>query len=228
MPDLTNRRFGRLRVLRRGSRSRPKRPYWLCICSCGIEKQVRSDSLTSGAVRSCGCLWRSVMSEQGIHHKPGDRFGRLRIVRQAGVAKKRGRVYLCRCDCGRRVKVQARHLRNGETQSCGCLYRDSRSRANFRHGQSPAKNANPVYDAFYRQRSWCRNSFDRQARYYHDRGIEFRFDTFQDFYREVGNKPGPDCWLVRINRDGHFEPGNLHWISVKRHRKRRKRKQQLK
>jgi hypothetical protein len=223
MPDLINRRFGRLRVLRRG-RSTPKHLYYVCRCSCGTEKQVRSDSLTSGAVRSCGCLWRSVISQLGIHHQPGERFGRLRIIRQVGVLKKRGRVYLCRCDCGKTIKVQGRHLRSRETQSCGCLYRDSRRRANFRHGQSPAKNASPVYDAFHRQRSWCRNPNDHQAQYYSQRGVEFRFSSFSEFYREVGDKPGPDCWLVRINRDGHFEPGNLHWISVKRHRRKRKRR----
>jgi hypothetical protein len=224
MPDLTNRRFDRLTVLGLGSRSTAKRVYWHCLCSCGTEKQVRSDSLTSGAVRSCGCLWRNVMSEQGVHHKPGERFGRLRVVRQAGVVKKRGRVYLCRCDCGKTIKVQGRHLRSGETQSCGCFYRHSRSTANFRHGQSRAQHTNPVYDAYYRQRGWCRNAFDRQARYYYERGIEFRFASFTEFYSEVGDKPGPDCRLMRIDRDGHFEAGNLHWVQYRK-RKRRRRQQ---
>jgi hypothetical protein len=220
--DLTNRLFGRLIVLHRGSRTTAKRPYWLCLCRCGATKEVRSDSLTSGAVRSCGCLWRSVMAGRGIRHRPGQRFGRLRVVRQCGIAKKRGRMYVCRCDCGRRVKVQGRHLRSGETQSCGCLYRDSRRTANFRHGQSPAKNANPVYDAYHRQRGWCRNPRDRRADDFRARGIEFRFDSFIDFYAEVGEKPSNDHWLRRIDLDGHFEPGNLHWVAIKRHRRKRR------
>lgn len=126
--DLTDRKFGRLRVLARGSRSTAQHTYWLCRCRCRCEKQVRNHSLTSGAVRSCGCLWRSVMSRRGIRQRPGQRFGRLRVVRQVGTVKKRGRVYLCRCDCGKNLRVQGRHLRSGEAQSCGCLYRDTRSK----------------------------------------------------------------------------------------------------
>jgi hypothetical protein len=115
--DLTNRRFGRLTVLHRGNRSTEKRTYWLCQCRCGTPKEVRGDSLTRGAVRFCGCLWRSVMSRRGISHRPGHRVGRLRVVRQVGTVKKRGRVYLCQCDCGKKINVQGRHLRSGETQS---------------------------------------------------------------------------------------------------------------
>jgi hypothetical protein len=223
MPDLTHRRFGRLTVLSRGRRSATHHAYWRCRCRCGAEKEVRGDSLTSGAIRSCGCLWRSVMSERGVYHRRGERFGRLRIIRQSGVAKRHGRVYLCRCDCGRATKVRGDRLRDGTTRSCGCLYRDSRRTANFRHGQSPAKNTNPVYDAYYRQRNWCRNPGGREAKYYHDRGIEFHFASFTAFYLEVGDKPGPDCWLMRIDPSGHFEPGNLHWVLPQRKHGRKRR-----
>jgi hypothetical protein len=221
--DLTNRRFGRLSVLHLGSRTTEKRTYWRCRCRCGAEKEVRGDSLIAGAVRSCGCLWRSVMSCRGIRHRRGQRFGRLRVVRQVGTVKKRGRVYLCQCDCGKIINVQGRHLRSGESKSCGCLYHDTRSTANLRHGQSPAKNANPVYDCYYRQRGWCRNAHDRAAHYYHDRGIEFRFSSFLEFHEVVGDRPGPDCWLMRIDPDGHFEAGNLRWVPRPRKHKRKRR-----
>jgi hypothetical protein len=56
---------------------------------------------------------------------------------------------------------------------------------------------------------------------FHYRGIEFRFDDFAAFYAAVGDKPSPDHWLVRIDRDGHIEAGNLHWIAIKRDRKRK-------
>jgi hypothetical protein len=129
--ELTNRRFGRLTVLARARRA-GDRFYWRVRCSCGAEKEVRGDSLTSGAIRSCGCLWRSVMAARGVHHRRAERFGRLRIVRQVGTVKKRGRVYLCRCDCGKKLRVQRRHLRSGESKSRGCWYKATRTTANMR------------------------------------------------------------------------------------------------
>jgi hypothetical protein len=54
--DLTGIRCGRLTVLRETDRKR----YWLCQCSCGKMKTVRSDHLVDGPgrllIRSCGCL----------------------------------------------------------------------------------------------------------------------------------------------------------------------------
>ena len=222
--DLTHRRFGRLTVLHLGSRTTEKRTYWRCRCRCGAEKEVRGDSLIAGAVRSCGCLWRSVMSRRGIRHRRGHRFGRLRVVRQVGTVKKRGRVYLCQCDCGKTINVQGRHLRSGESKSCGCWYKATRSTANMRHGQSSAKHTNPVYDAYHRQRGWCRNPRDRRAGDFRERGIEFRFASFIEFYAAVGEKPSPDHWLRRIDPGGHFEQGNLHWVAIKQRRKRKRRR----
>lgn len=42
-----------------------KRPnYSLCICKCGVEKYVRSDSLLRGDSTSCGCRARTLCSER--------------------------------------------------------------------------------------------------------------------------------------------------------------------
>jgi hypothetical protein len=223
MPNLVNQKPGYLRVLELGSRSTTRRQYWLCRCRCGALTQIRSDALRPNGTRSCGCLQVEASKAQGHHHQPGERFGRLRIVRQSGLAKRHGRIFFCRCDCGRTTKVRGDQLRDGTTRSCGCLYRDSRRTVNFRHGQSPAKNANPVYDAFYRQRSWCQNPRDRHARYYQGRGIEFHFGSFIEFYAAVGDKPDDEHWLMRIDPDGHFEAGNLHWVSRPRKHKRKRR-----
>ena len=54
-PDLTGRRFGRLTVLHQVESDTPQR-RWLCRCNCGTEVEALSYWLTSGHVRSCGCL----------------------------------------------------------------------------------------------------------------------------------------------------------------------------
>lgn len=41
---------------------------------------------------------------------------------------KKGAYWICRCDCGKIKSIQSRALRNGLTQSCGCLNREINSR----------------------------------------------------------------------------------------------------
>jgi len=210
--DLTGALFGRLRVVGRG-RSDAKHLWWVCRCSCPKKtvKQVRGDGLRSGAVVSCGCYHREMMAARGHHYEPGRRFGRLTILSEAGTAK-HGRLYLCRCRCGKQVTRRGDLLANGETKSCGCWYRETRRTANRTHGKAPASPKIPVYLAYGREKSWCRNRNDRNYARCGGSGIRFLFSSFPAFLIEVGDKPSPDHWLMRIDRDGHFAPGNLQWV----------------
>lgn len=65
MEDLTNKIFGRLKVIK-FDHSTPRyypngsisghRHYWLCKCICGNYKVVEHYALTKGTTKSCGCL----------------------------------------------------------------------------------------------------------------------------------------------------------------------------
>ncbi len=57
--DLTGQKFGKLTVMgiaRKTQSGKRERYYWKCTCECGNIKEVRTDCLTTGYVRSCGCL----------------------------------------------------------------------------------------------------------------------------------------------------------------------------
>lgn len=57
--DLTGMMFGKLTVIevsRKVQSGNRKRYYWNCKCVCGKTKEVRTDCLTSGDVKSCGCI----------------------------------------------------------------------------------------------------------------------------------------------------------------------------
>lgn len=54
-------RFGRLLVIGPGPKGAHTK--WLCRCDCGTEKHVRGSHMTSGLIRSCGCL-RSEVSRK--------------------------------------------------------------------------------------------------------------------------------------------------------------------
>lgn len=56
--DLTGQKYGLLTVI--GLKDTDTRKtYWVCQCECGNIKEVRSDSLLCGAIKSCGCLKRA-------------------------------------------------------------------------------------------------------------------------------------------------------------------------
>lgn len=59
--DLTGQKFTRLTVLGLHE-TRAKKSYWHCVCECGNNLITRSDALTSGRARSCGCLQKESAS----------------------------------------------------------------------------------------------------------------------------------------------------------------------
>lgn len=70
--DLVGQRFGRLEVIKlskKEKRGERYRYYWECLCDCENICYVRTDSLTSGNVRSCGCLHKEqAIKNVSIHH----------------------------------------------------------------------------------------------------------------------------------------------------------------
>lgn len=55
MLNLTGKRFGRLTAIE-PHREKNQRLAWLCKCDCGKYTIVRTNMLTSGHTKSCGCL----------------------------------------------------------------------------------------------------------------------------------------------------------------------------
>ncbi len=156
------------------------------------------------------------------------KFGRLLVLRR-GTRKAKNVYWLCRCSCGKRKQIRNDILQNGHAVSCGCFARESASAREITHGHT-AKFARGVrasaeYGAYYMQRDACLNPKSKNARWYHDRGIQFLFSSFEHFLADVGLKPGPDFWLVRIDHEKDVAPGNLQWKPIKRHRKRHRRSQ---
>lgn len=73
--DLTNKTFGRLRVIEYNDIIyRASGSYfhsWKCICSCGNECLASSQSLLSGGKQSCGCLNKEILASGDCRRKHG-------------------------------------------------------------------------------------------------------------------------------------------------------------
>lgn len=61
----------------------------------------------------------------------GQRFGRFTVLSRAKNNKDGRAMWLCRCDCGNERVVMGKCLRNGHTQSCGCLNKEINSKRSF-------------------------------------------------------------------------------------------------
>lgn len=65
----------------------------------------------------------------------GQKFGRLQVI-QRDFSKnqegKRGTFWLCKCECNNEVVVNSINLKNGGTQSCGCLQKERAAANSFK------------------------------------------------------------------------------------------------
>lgn len=72
MTDLTNKRFGRLTVVKQDSYhvfpSGKRKIKWLCQCDCGNKISVIASDLNNSHTRSCGCLRRETTKALKLSH----------------------------------------------------------------------------------------------------------------------------------------------------------------
>lgn len=61
----------------------------------------------------------------------GMKFNRLTVLNRAENSKDGRSRWLCKCDCGNERIVLGKSLKNGHTQSCGCLNKEITSRNSF-------------------------------------------------------------------------------------------------
>ena len=71
----------------------------------------------------------------------------------------------------------------------------------------------PEYRAYIDAKSRCNNPNAQKYSWYGARGIEFKFDSFDQFYAELGDRPDRSYSLDRIDNDGSYEAGNLRWAT---------------
>jgi hypothetical protein len=63
---------------------------------------------------------------------PGEVYGRLTVLSELPVRSRGGRVFRCRCTCGRETEARAAELRQGKVRSRGCLLDEARESGHSR------------------------------------------------------------------------------------------------
>jgi hypothetical protein len=159
----------------------------------------------------------------------GRRFSRLLVISREPNNGRGNAVWLCRCDCGKEIKVTTDHLKDGHTQSCGCLARETtaaRNRAasgqrspSFKHGHALVGRQSGIYHSWHDMRRRCGKVRDKAYPRYGGRGITYdpRWESSVNFLADTLPTWFPRAQLHRIKPDGNYEPSNCVWMSLKDH-----------
>jgi hypothetical protein len=113
------------------------------------------------------------------------------------------------------IVVPIPRLMANHTTSCGCLQVDRAKEANTTHGCDPRGRRTPELRAWHHMRERCNNPNDSAFPYYGGRGIEVRYESFEEFLADVGPRPSSAHSIGRIDNEGHYEPGNCRWETRK-------------
>lgn len=141
----------------------------------------------------------------------GMKFGKLTVVKFAGLKNNRTATWECLCECGNSSIVIGGNLTVGTTKSCGCI----QLRNSHKHGET--KNGGTTeYRSWTKMKARCLNPNVRDYHHYGGRGITICdrwLNSYEAFLEDMGRAPSPQHSIDRKNVNGNYEKDNCRWAT---------------
>ena len=157
----------------------------------------------------------------------GEQFNKLKVmyetepyIQPSGQQK---RAFICKCECGKELKVSLTHLKTNHTLSCGCYKYTFIKKTQFKekHGHTNNKGyRSKEYNSWKCMKNRCLYEKSKNYSYYGGRGIKVCdrwLNSFENFLQDMGNRP-QGFTLDRIDPNGNYEPINCRWADSKTQR----------
>lgn len=136
----------------------------------------------------------------------GIQVGNYSVLTWIKPPRQRGVLWLCRCRCGRFRVKRGPELKYGLVKAC-------RHCCNSKYGAAVGTRLLSIWqNMLYR----CRNKNSTSYERYGGRGItvcERWANSFETFRDDMGDPPGPDHSLERLNNSGPYEKSNCTWAT---------------
>ena len=200
LKELINKQYGKLIIID-AYRNDKSEIRIKAKCECGNIIDTRYRNLIIEKTKSCGKC-----KQINLNDLIGKKYNKLTII---DAKREKGRIYVnAKCDCGNIKKYYYSCLKNGHTQSCGCINRTT-------NGESITR----LYKIYKHIKNRCYNIKDPRYSDWGGRGIivcdEWK-DNFRNFKQWALNNGYNDTLTIdRIDNNDNYEPNNCRWITQK-------------
>ena len=137
-----------------------------------------------------------------IEIKAGEKYNSWEVIEDRNPEPNHKHI-LCRCSCGTESKVQIGHLLKGNSTKCKkCLYRQ------VSEGMKKPNRDTKAYRVWKGIASRCQGHQPNAQQY---KGMEYC--SFEEFFREMGERPDGKLSVDRIDNSKGYIPGNMRWAT---------------